>query len=66
LISSLNSESAGQMDLMKTKEIGSEDCSIGALCSQSKEGTGSEKHRASNVVNVLHEPQRTHYEDVAC
>lgn len=52
------------MDLLKTKEICSEGWNDGALCSQSKEEIGPVKHKASNFVSALYEPQGTHSENV--
>lgn len=52
LICSLNNESAAKMDLLKTKEIGPEDWSNGARCSQSKEGI-AQGSTASNIASVF-------------
>lgn len=45
------------MDLLKTKEIGPEDWSEGALCSQSKEEIGPGKHEPATLLVFLQVPQ---------
>lgn len=45
------------MDLLKTKEIGPEDWSNGALCSQSKEEIDPGKHKSAALPVFLQVPQ---------